>query len=382
MKKLTLCLTILALALTASAQKPKAYPPQINKDNSVTLTCKAPDAQQVQVVGELTSGQATKEMVRDTNGIWSYTTTPLESEMYYYLLKVDGVSVTDPINSAAILDGGSHYSYVIVPGGVGDLYIPQQVPHGSVHKVWYTSKGLGYDRRMAIYTPPGYEQGKQKYPVLYLLHGSGGNEESWLTFGRTAQIMDNLLAQGKITPMIVVMTSGATKSQAAPGECPGDGLYSPVSGSSYDTSYEVQFQDVLDYVESSFRVIRKQSGRAIAGLSMGGEQAFQTALNYPKTFDYVGIFSGVPRVRKINGNELKVEIYENTLEKLDKEFQNGLQLYYIAVGEKDSLYGNSKWLRETLDAKGYPYVYNESTGGHSWRNWRLYLTDFAEKIFR
>lgn len=372
----------LALTFSAIAQNARALPPQINKDNSVTITCKAPDAKLVQVVGELSSGQSTKDMVRDTNGIWSYTTTPLESEMYYYLLKVDGASVIDPVNSACIVDGGSHYSYVIVPGGVGDLYVPQQVPHGSVHKVWYTSKGLGYDRRMSIYTPPGYEQSKKKYPVFYLLHGSGGNEESWLTFGRTAQIMDNLIAQGKIEPMIVVMTSGATKSQATPGECPGNGLYSPVSGSSYDTSYEVQFQDVLDYVESSFRVIKKKSARAIAGLSMGGEQAFQTALNYPDTFDYVGIFSGVPRVREIKGNELKVEIYQNTLEKLDKEFKNGLQLYYIAVGVNDSLYGNSKWLRETLDEKGYPYVYNESTGGHSWRNWRLYLIDFSQKLFK
>lgn len=382
MKKLTLCLIALALTFSAIAQNARALPPQINKDNSVTITCKAPDAKLVQVVGELSSGQSTKDMVRDTNGIWSYTTTPLESEMYYYLLKVDGASVIDPVNSACIVDGGSHYSYVIVPDGVGDLYVPQQVPHGSVHKVWYTSKGLGYDRRMSIYTPPGYEQSKKKYPVFYLLHGSGGNEESWLTFGRTAQIMDNLIAQGKIEPMIVVMTSGATKSQATPGECPGNGLYSPVSGSSYDTSYEVQFQDVLDYVESSFRVIKKKSARAIAGLSMGGEQAFQTALNYPDTFDYVGIFSGVPRVREIKGNELKVEIYQNTLEKLDKEFKNGLQLYYIAVGVNDSLYGNSKWLRETLDEKGYPYVYNESTGGHSWRNWRLYLIDFSQKLFK
>ena len=382
MKRLTLCLAVLSLVLTASAQKPKAYPPQINDDKSVTISCKAPDAKLVQVVGELASGQSTKDMVRDSGGIWTYTTSPLESEMYYYLLKIDGVSVTDPLNSAAILDGGSHYSYVIVPGGVGDLYIPKQVPHGSVHKVWYTAEGLGYDRRMSIYTPPGYEQSKKKYPVLYLLHGAGGNEESWLTFGRTAQIMDNLLAQGRIEPMIVVMTSGATKSQAAPGECPGEGLYSPVSGSSYDTSYEVQFQDVLEYVESSFRVIKKKSARAIAGLSMGGEQAFQTALNYPGTFDYVGIFSGVPRVRKINGNELKVEIYENTLEKLDKEFKDGLKLYYIAVGVDDSLYGNSKWLRETLDAKGYPYIYNESKGGHSWRNWRLYLTDFSQRLFK
>lgn len=381
MKKLILFLMALPIAFSASAQT-KALPPQINKDKSVTISCKAPDAKIVQVTGELSSGQATKDMVRDTNGVWSYTTGPLQSEMYYYLVKVDGVSVTDPLNSACIIDGGSHYSYVIVPGGVGDLYTPQQVPHGSLHKVWYTAKDLGYDRRMAIYTPPGYEQSKKKYPVFYLLHGAGGNEESWLTFGRAAQIMDNLLAQGKITPMIVVMTSGATKSQACPGECPGEGLYKPVSGSSYDTTYEVQFKDVLDYVENSYRVIKKKRARAIAGLSMGGEQAFQTALNYPDTFDYVGIFSGVPRVREINGQEFRVEIYQNTLEKLDKEFKNGLKLYYIAVGVDDSLYKNSKWLRETLDAKGYPYVYNESTGGHSWRNWRLYLTDFSQRLFK
>ena len=381
MKRLTLLLMALAAAFSASAQSARLLPPQINKDNSVTLSCKAPDAKIVQVTGELSSGQATRDMVRDTNGIWTYTTSPLKSEMYYYLIKIDGVSVTDPVNSACIIDGGSHYSYVIVPGGVGDLYIPQHVPHGSIHKVWYTAEDLGYDRRMAIYTPPGYEQGKKKYPVLYLLHGAGGNEESWLTFGRTAQIMDNLLAQGKIKPMIVVMTSGSTKNQAAPGESPDGGLYTQISGSSYDTSYEVQFKNVLEYVESNYRVIKKKSGRAIAGLSMGGEQAFQTALNYPDTFDYVGIFSGVPRVREINGNELKVEIYENTLDKLDREFKNGLKLYYIAVGVDDSLYKNSKWLRETLDSKGYPYIYNESDGGHSWRNWRLYLTDYAQKLF-
>lgn len=382
MKKLAICSMILTLALSAAAQNVKIITPKINEDKSVTIMCKAPEASQIQVTGELTSGMKDKNMVKDGNGIWSLTTNPLESEMYYYLLNVDGVSVTDPNNSAAIIDGGSHYSFVIVPGGVGDLYTPRQVPHGTVHKVWYNAKSLGYDRRMAIYTPPGYEQGKQKYPVFYLLHGSGGNEESWLTFGRVAQIMDNLLSEGRITPMIVVMTSGATQSQGTPGECPGEGLYHPVSGSSYDTSYEVQFQDVINYVESSFRVIRKQSARAIAGLSMGGEQAFQTALNYPETFDYVGIFSGVPRVRKINGNELKVEIYENTLEKLDREFQNGLKLYYIAVGVDDSLYDCSEWLRGVLDEKGYPYEYNESAGGHSWRNWRLYLTDFAQKLFR
>ena len=124
MKKLTVCLLGLVLTLSALAQNARALPPQINEDNSVTLTCKAPEAKLVQVVGELSSGQSTKDMVRDTNGIWSYTTAPLESEMYYYLLKIDGVSVTDPINSACIIDGGSHYSYVIVPGGVGDLYIP------------------------------------------------------------------------------------------------------------------------------------------------------------------------------------------------------------------------------------------------------------------
>ena len=375
---------LLGVGTQVQAQVPEhqVLSPQVNADGTVTFMCKAPSASSVQVTGEAFPGG--RDMTKGEDGVWTFTSEPLESEMYYYKFKIDGASVLDPCACSVILDEKTLLGYFIVPGGTGDLYMPQNVPHGTVHKVWYDCPSLGKAkaRRMSIYTPPGYESSKVKFPVLYLLHGSGGNEDAWLSFGRTAQIMDNLIDQGKVTPMIVVMPSGATDNMSIPGEASDEGFYRPKSASSYDTTFEVQFADVLKYVDSNFRTIKKPSGRAITGLSMGGEQSFQTSLNYPKTFDYVGIFSGCVRVRKLSGNELNPEIYKDTEAKIDRLFANGPKLYYIAIGEKDFLYDMNVWLRGYLDSKGYKYVYNESSGGHSWRNWRLYLTDFAQMLFK
>lgn len=369
---------ILFTAAGADAKAPSFISPEIHPDGTVTFRFYAPQAQSVKLTGE--PGAA--DLVKGEDGVWTYTTPkPLDSELYFYRFNVDDAVVTDPRNCYILRDGGSSYSYFIVPGGRGDLYIPHDVPHGTVSKVWYQAEALGMPRRMSIYTPPGYEEGKGRYPVFYLLHGQGGDEEAWLVFGRAAQIFDNLLAQGRIKPMIVVMPSGTTPHQAIPGES-GEGMFRPDGKGAYDTSFEIQFCDILSYVDKHYRTIRKPGGRAIAGLSMGGEHAFQTSLNYPGTFDYVGLFSSCARVRTLNGNELRPSIYENTLEKLAVLFKNKPKLYYIAIGEKDSLYGMNVTLREILDEKGYPYIYKESAGGHSWRNWRVYVTDFAERLFK
>lgn len=381
-------LTILASALLLSAA---AFAQQslwdisdfetvtVNPDKSVTFKLKAPKAVKVQVTGDFMEGAA--DLAEGKDGIWEYTTAPLESELYNFRFFVDGLAFNDPSYTYVQRDISNLMDYFIVPGGKADNYMVQDVPHGTVSRVWYRSATLGMDRRMSVYTPAGYEGGKGKYPVLYLLHGMGGDEEAWLCTGRAAQILDNLIAQGKAKPMIVVMTNGNTRHQSAPGES-GEGMYKPYNCGSSDTSFELHFKDVISFVDSHYRTIPKASSRAITGLSMGGGHSFQISLNYPKTFDYVGLFSAAVGMRTTNGKEMAPELYENTYEKLDKLFANNPKLYYIGIGETDFLMQSNNELRAYLDGKGYPYVYVETPGGHIWRNWRIYLNDFAQRIFK
>ena len=381
-------LTILASALLLSAA---AFAQQslwdisdfetvtVNPDKSVTFKLKAPKAVKVQVTGDFMEDAA--DLAEGKDGIWEYTTAPLESELYNFRFFVDGLAFNDPSYTYVQRDISNLMDYFIVPGGKADNYMVQDVPHGTVSRVWYHSATLGMDRRMSVYTPAGYEGGKGKYPVLYLLHGMGGDEEAWLCTGRAAQILDNLIAQGKAKPMIVVMTNGNTKHQSAPGES-AEGMYKPYNCGSSDTSFELHFKDVISFVDSHYRTIPKASSRAITGLSMGGGHSFQISLNYPKTFDYVGLFSAAVGMRTATRNEMAPEFYTNTYEKLDKLFANNPKLYYIGIGETDFLMKANNELRAYLDGKGYPYVYVETPGGHIWRNWRIYLNDFAQRIFK
>ncbi len=267
----------------------------------------------------------------------------------------------------------------IVPGERGDLYSVNDVPHGTVSKVWYHSRSLGADRRMTVYLPAGYEDsGPRRYPVLYLLHGMGGDEDAWPTLGRAAQILDNLIASGKAEPMIVVMPNGNAALPSAPGEGP-SGLVQPTSDllKTKDGSYEASFPEIISYVDSHYRTVRKSSGRAIAGLSMGGFHSFHISKEYPGTFGYVGLFSAAVRSLEDSSNP----IYSDSDAKLAAQFRDGVSLYYIAIGEDDFLYEENRVLRSYLDTHGYPYEYHESSGGHIWRNWRIYLADFVQKIF-
>ena len=400
MKRIMITLAAVLVAFAANAQQSlygggQIISPEIHPDNTVTFRFQAPKAIRVQVTGDFLAPQTVEipnygkydlpgvaDLTEGPNGIWEFTTEPLETELYNYNFIVDGLSVKDPNNAYIQRDIANLMNYFIIPGEKGDLYMVGDVPHGTVSRVWYHSDVLGKDRRMAVYTPAGYETGKQKYPVLYLLHGMGGDEEAWLCTGRTAQIMDNLIAKGLAEPMIIIMTNGNTLHQSAPGES-AEGMYKPYNCGSFDTSFEAHFKDVIAFVDARYRTIKKASGRAIAGLSMGGGHSFQVSLNYPGTFDYVGLFSAGLGIVRDNGiGQLAPDFYENTDEKIDQLFANNPKLYYIAIGETDFLYDSNKELREKLDAKGYPYTYLESTGGHIWRNWRIYLTDFAQKIFK
>ena len=374
---LTTIIALVASIATLSAQqnlwqKDANVSPEIHDNNSVTIRLYAPNAERVTLVGDFVDNVA---MTRNAEGVWEYTSEPLASELYCYWFNVDGIDhVNDPMNSYVMRDVGSQMNYFIIPGERGDLYAAQDVPHGTMAKVW-AEVSDGRERRMTIYTPAGYEEGKGRYPVLYLLHGMGGDEDAWTATGRVAEIMDNLIAAGKAEPMIVVMTNGCTKHVAAPGYSH-EGMWRPYMSGSMDGSFEAMFPSIVKWVDSHYRTKAKKAYRAIAGLSMGGFHSMQISKEYPTMFDYVGLYSAAI----FRGKE-GIATYEKLEEKLDRQFREGVKLYWIGIGEDDFLYDENVRYRELLDSKGYPYAYRESEGGHIWRNWRIYLGEYAQLLF-
>jgi enterochelin esterase family protein len=382
MKKLFLLVAAMCVCLGATAQEAlrsgsQIVSPEIHDNNSVTLRLFAPEAKKVMVAGNfLTADEkdvTATEMTRNEQGVWEYTSPVLRSELYNYNFIVDGVKICDPANVYVCRDVAAMFNIFIIDGDRGELYRVNDVPHGSVKRTWYNSPTLGKDRRITVYTPAGYEQSKEKYPVLYLLHGAGGDEEAWMTLGRTSQILDNLIAQGKAKPMLVVMTNGNAWQQAAPGEA-ADQMRQPamrMAGGRPAASFEQSFGDVINFVESNYRVIKKKEARAVAGLSMGGGHSFNISRTYPNTFDYVGLFSAAARI----GDNVEIQ------NSLKAQRDNGFKLYWIACGNTDFLYKANLDFMKYLDSINFPYKYRESDGGHIWRNWRIYLSEFAPMLF-
>ena len=358
--------------------------PQINEDNSVTFRIYAPKAVKVEVCGDFLvsdeGGWGSAGLTEDGHGVWSWTSAPLASELYSYAFVVDGLRMLDPSNVFLMRDVRSLMNIFIVPGERGALYSVNDVSHGTVSKVWYESESLGMSRRLTVYTPAGYEDsGSRRYPVLYLLHGMGGDEDAWMILGRATQILDNLIAAGKAVPMIVVMPNGNVDQEAAPGES-SLGLYKPHTDlpRTMEGSMESSFPDIMKFVESNYRVDKKKSARAIAGLSMGGYHSLHISKEYPDKFDYVGLFSAAI----LPGKEATSPIYADLEGKLAKQFSKAPQLYWIAIGKTDFLYKANEEYRALLDKNHYPYTYRESEGGHIWRNWRIYLSEFVPMLFK
>ena len=346
--------------------------PELCEDGSVVFRYFAPNAVSVEVVGDFASGAQSMTMRED--GVWEFTTEPLASEYYTYTFTVDGNGgVLDRENVYTVRDVGSVMNYFIVGGGRGDMYKAQAVPHGAVSRVWMTTDESS--RRMTVYTPAGYEAGYRNYPVLYLLHGMGGDEEAWVATGRMAEIMDNLIAEGKAEPMIVVMPNGCMRHDAAPGYS-AEGFYKPYMSGSMDGSFEEYFDEVVEWVDAHYRTYPSKERRAIAGLSMGGFHAMQVSKHYPDMFDYVGLFSAA-----IYRGEEGVLMYENLEEGIAEQFSRGVSLYWIGIGKDDFLYEENTKFRALLDENDYEYEYVESEGGHTWRNWRCYLSEFVTKLF-
>lgn len=385
MKKLTILLFLSLIAPLGFAQQAlrssaPVFSPQINDDNTVTFRLKAPGAYEVTVTGDCVPSR-TAAMTKDSTGVWQYTTPePLSPEMYYYTFNVDGTKITDPSNVFVLRDVATMSNIFIVGGGHADLYKIQDVPHGTVSKVWYESPALGMKRRMTVYTPAGYEENADtRYPVLYLLHGMGGDENAWPESGRAIQILDNLIAQGKAEPMIVVMPNGNVAMEGAPGET-SLGLTPPEFNLPHtmDGIYEENFPEIVNFVDSRYRTKAEKSGRAIAGLSMGGYHSLHISKQYPDMFDYIGLFSAAIMPDKA----VKSPVYDNLDKKLRTQFEKNPKLYWIAIGDTDFLYEANKEYRKILDENGYPYTYVETADGHIWKNWRNYLSEFLPQLFK
>ena len=357
--------------------------PEVKADNAVIFRFQAPNAKEVKISGDWLPVQGwipgSEAMTKDDKGVWSYTTPVLSSDLHSYSFMVDGLKCTDPNNVYVIRDVASVFNVFLVGGGKADLYKVSKVAHGTVTRRWYDSPGIGMTRRITIYTPAGYEAGKEKYPVLYLLHGMGGDEEAWMALGRTSQILDNLIAQGKAKPMIVVMTNGNVAQEAAPGES-SLGYAKPTMQlpNTMDGKFEATFPDVIKFIEGNYRVKAEKSGRAIAGLSMGGFHSLHISRLYPNTFDYVGLFSAAI----MPNDKVTSKVYENIDVTLNAQMKNGYKLYWIGIGKDDFLYKNVKEYRDKLDKMGMKYIYRESEGGHTWTNWRVYLSEFAPLLFK
>ncbi len=362
--------------------------PEIHDNNTVTFRFKAPKAVRVQLTGDFLPVQKNAkfeapgivDLKEGQEGVWEYTTPePLKPELYSYSFIVDGLRMNDPANVYLIRDVSTLTNVFIIGGDRADFYKVNPVPHGTVSRIWYDSPALGLERRMTVYTPAGYETSGKRYPVLYLLHGMGGDEEAWISLGRTAQILDNLIAQGKAKPMIVVMPNGNASQEAAPGES-SRGMVPPTMQlpKIMEGSYEQAFPEIVKFIDKNYRTIKSKSGRAIAGLSMGGFHSLHISKQYPDMFNYIGLFSAAIMPNK----EVSSPIYENMEGKLKVQFDKNPTLYWIAIGKTDFLYKANEEYRKLLDEKGYKYTYYESDEGHIWKNWRIYLTEFVPMLFR
>ena len=377
MKKLSLAIAILAIAGSLQAQELSNFAsrgsrpvisPEIHGD-SVTFRLKADYATVVKLSGSWMANPygGTVDMARGENNIWSVKLPLPAPEIYTYNFVVDGVAVNDPQNVLVQRDGTRYLPMLFVPGERSENYV-EATRHGTVSHPWYDSKILGYSRRLTVYTPYGYEANpKKKYPVLYLLHGAGGDEEAWISMGRTAQIMDNLIEKGLAEPMIVVMPNGNPGQQAARTLNIPEKSINWRSEEFRNAYVNSLCTEIVPFIEKNFRVIAKPESRAIAGLSMGGGHTISASILYPQLFDYICPLSAAGQA---------------TPEQIANLKKAGVKLYFLACGDSDFLFEGSKALDKTLTEQGLDHTFFVSDGGHTWSNWRHYLNTFARLLFK
>ena len=348
----------------------------------VTFRFKGQKARMVQVSASWL-GYRPAEMTQGPDGVWSVTLPTPGPELYTYTFVVDGVSMLDPSNVLVQRDGSRYMNAVLVEGGYADNYKQCDKP-GNLEQVWYHSAENDMTRRLFVYTPYGYDpkKPKVKYPVLYLLHGGGGDEDAWTTLGRTCQILDNLIAQGKAEPMLVVMPNCNPSQYASQTLQIPEKKIEREYASGFD-NYTSLVADIVPFIESRYNVIAGKKGRAVAGLSMGGGQSFYIAFRNVDKFSAVGVFaSGLIGASAIGGEPFDAEKQIPGMLSTPEKF-NKFDVIYLSCGEQDNRIEGMKEFKKTLDEKGYKgVVWEQWPGGHEWKVWRRDLAAFVQLIFK
>ena len=343
------------LLQTAEAQRrPRIISPEVKSDRTVTFRFHAPRAHQVLVAVEYLEGL--RPLRLDENGVWAVTLGPFEPELYSYNFVVDGVSSLDPLNPDIKIGTRTTQSLLDVPGDPPLFFEERSVPRGTVHLHRYESKTLGINRGLNVYTPPGYDTDpRSAYPVFYLLHGAGDNERGWSTIGRANVILDNLIAEEKAVPMIIVMPDG----------------HAPVTEGVDNPFHQDLIEEVIPYVEAMYRTKAGPENRALAGLSMGGFQTLDIGVSHQDLFGWIGVFSGGIR-----------DTYEQTHGAFLETANTKLKLFWIGIGKTDFLWERNESLLQLLRGKDVKHTFRVSEGGHTWKNWRHYLHEFSQLIFK
>jgi enterochelin esterase-like enzyme len=371
-----------------AAQTPAFVSPEVLPDRRLALRLYAPEATTVELRGGdiPAAARANAQFTKGANGVWEMTTGVLAPGAYRYVYVVNGVGVIDPRNTAISESNTTTWSVATVPGS--DVMDARNVPHGAVATVYYQSSALGRTRRMHVYTPPGYESGKDKYPVFYLLHGAGDCDDSWTSVGRANFILDNLIATNKAKPMIVVMPAGHTSAVTGGGR----GAAAAGGPPPRDEFTDDFVKDVMPYVEKNYRVIADRGHRAIAGLSMGGSQTLNIAVPNLEKFAYVGVYSsGLLGGGRGRGAAPAAATpappfgaaweQQNSAALGNAAAKKGLRVFWFATGLEDGLMPTTKSTVELFKKHGFAPTMKESGGGHTWLNWRDYLIEFTPQLF-
>lgn len=351
---------------------PVVVSPEVTADKKVIFRLLAPNAQAVRLAGGDMPGAGQIQFKKGENGVWEGVASPAPGA-YRYNFNVDGITTVDPRNSSISESNTNVWSLVYVPGT--EWMDTQKVPHGAVAEVTYWSESLKRDRRMHVYTPPGYENGQGKYPIFYLLHGAGDNDNAWSTVGRAGFILDNLIAAKKAKPMVVIMPAGHTSR--TPGGRGGPG--------SRDEFVDDFLKDVMPYAESHYRVYTDKAHRAIAGLSMGGGHTISAAVPNLDKFAYIGVYSSgifgaFPRGEQPAADPSWEERHKAFLD--NPAGKKGLKVLWFATGVDDGLIGTTRSTVDLFKKHGFTPVFKETPGAHTWIVWREYLNEFTPMLFQ
>lgn len=354
----------------ASTNISKTDCPCILDDLSVVFKVKAPDARSIKVdLGKM------YEMTKDEKGVWSVTTEPQVPGFHYYSLVIDGLKLADPA-SESFYGMGRMASGIDIPEKGVDFYQIKDVPHGEVSSRYYYSKVTNSWRRLFVYTPAGYDGNPaKKYPVVYIQHGGGEDERGWVVQGKTNIILDNLIAEGKAKPMIVVMSNGNVTPPGTPGG------YSNAAMASFKNE---MINNIIPFVDKNYRTLTDAKNRALCGLSMGGGQSFYIGLGNLDYFGWVGTFSSgiFGGINNPSGKTFDAEKEIPGLLSNPDKFNNKLKLFYISVGEQDPRVEFTKNAIKKFQDSGLKVEYNSFPGDHEWQVWRKSLHDFAARVFK